>query len=241
MLDSYIYHFFFVDIVGLTQDLSTEEQIEKISVLNKTIRDSQSFKVLPPENLVILPTGDGAVIGFPDKMNLPLDLAMELHKKLKEYNRDKDLQHSVIIRVGIHTGPVMQVKDVLDVNNWWGDGLVLARRIMDVGSAGHILLSEYVGSTLWRTFTFYRDKLFHAGIASLKGGRKEFLFYAYGDDFGNNSISGIMDLNVQAKDSDFEAEILDKKIFRLGDTIRTRVRFKGNLIGGFLRQHVSCP
>ena len=85
-MNSLKYHFIFIDIVGLSNPtLSTEAQITKINILNEKIKDCPSFKNTDKEKRIILPTGDGAAIGFKNDIFLPLDLAKELHEKLNEY------------------------------------------------------------------------------------------------------------------------------------------------------------
>lgn len=242
MTDAYTYHFIFIDIVGLSEpQLSTEEQITKIKALNESIKSCTAFNSIPKDKLVILPTGDGSAIGFPDKINLPLDLAIELHKKLRMYNESKSFKEAIRVRIGIHSAPVMIVKDLLENDNYWGDGIILARRIMDVGEADHILLSEHIGEQLAKLSLYYKKMLYHAGTATFKHGRKEFVWLAYGDGFGNNETSRIKELNKQAQDYDFSAEILEKKQFRLGETVRTKIHFKGTLQGGFYDNMFRAP
>lgn len=242
MVNAYEYHFFFIDIVGLSEpSLSTEEQIKKINVLNQCIRECDAFKSIPQNKLKILPTGDGAVIGFTERVNLPLDLAIQLHRKLRTYNDGKSHKESIRVRIGIHTAPVMNVKDLRNEENIWGDGIIIARRIMDAGQADHILLSSQVAEKLAKLSDDYKKILYHAGLATFKHGRQEFLWYSYGDGFGNNSTSGIEGLNVQEKDATFSAEILEKKVFHLGETIFTKVHFKGKLHGGFFDNMFSAP
>lgn len=242
MVDAYEYHFFFTDIVGLSEpSLSTEAQIKKINVLNQFIRECSAFNAIPLNKLKILPTGDGAVIGFTERVNLPLDLAIELHRKLRAYNNGKSPKELIRVRIGIHTAPVMNVKDLRNEWNIWGDGIIIARRIMDAGQADHILLSSQVAEKLANLSTDYKKILFHAGLATFKHGSQEFLWYSYGDGFGNNSTSEIEGLNIQEKDNTFSAEILNKKVFSLGETIFTKVHFKGKLHGGFFDNMFRAP
>ena len=57
--------FFFIDIVGLSNPvLSTETQRKKIKVLNELIYSCKNFSGSDKEKVMILPTGDGMLIGF---------------------------------------------------------------------------------------------------------------------------------------------------------------------------------
>jgi class 3 adenylate cyclase len=55
---------------------------------------------------------------------------MELHKNIAKYNRGKIPSESLRIRIGIHSGPVYVVKDILNNSNIWGPGIIIARRIL---------------------------------------------------------------------------------------------------------------
>ena len=50
--------------------------------------------------------------------------------------------------MGIHSGPVEHLADVNEQSNLAGAGINTARRVMDCGDAGHILLSRRVADDL---------------------------------------------------------------------------------------------
>src|SRR6266852_8213570 len=80
----------------------------------------------------------------------PVQCAMEIARALKTHPR-------IRLRMGVHSGPVDQVKDVNDRLNVAGAGINMARRVMDCGDAGHILVSRHVAEDLaeyerWRPF-----------------------------------------------------------------------------------------
>ena len=52
------------------------------------------------------------------------------------------------LRMGIHSGPINQLKDVNDQTNIAGAGINIAQRVMDCADAGHILLSKRVAEDL---------------------------------------------------------------------------------------------
>ena len=135
--------FFFVDIVGLSDpSMSTNTQTVKIKMLNKFIKESNVLKTSTQEELIILPTGDGMFIGFIDGLEQPVKLAIELQEKIQEYNSDKPTKSFEIIevRIGCHIGNVFLVEDISGTQNVWGPGIIMARRVMDLGDAGHIFL-----------------------------------------------------------------------------------------------------
>src|SRR5437870_7781957 len=119
--------FFFVDIVGLSDpNMTTASQVRKIEFLNDSIATSQSFHDVHADSTLVLPTGDGMAIGFLQGPELPLKLAVELHAKMRAYNRGKLPNEMVQVRIGIHSGPVFIVKDVRGNDNVWGQGIIIA-------------------------------------------------------------------------------------------------------------------
>ena len=113
--------FFFMDIVGLSNPiLSTETQRTKIKILNQTIYDCKTFQNSSKDNVMILPTGDGMLIGFKNRLEEPLNLAIEFHKKIKDYNNKATNVEKIESRIGCHVGHVFVVSDVYGNTNLWG-------------------------------------------------------------------------------------------------------------------------
>lgn len=179
-------NFFFVDIVGLSDPaMSTKTQIKKIETLNKCIMECKAFKETPKELMLVLPTGDGMAIGFLQGPQFPLQLAIELHKRLAQYNKDKIPSETVRVRVGIHAGNVFVVNDVLGNKNVWGPGIIIARRVMDLGDDGHILVSTRMAEDLRELSDEYKRIIKPVHDYSIKHGQALLLYSAYGSGFGN--------------------------------------------------------
>ena len=179
-------NFFFVDIVGLSDtSMSTKTQIKKIETLNKCISECKAFKSVPIESLLMLPTGDGCCLGFLQGPELPLLLAIELHKKLVAYNKAKIPSETVRVRIGLHSGNCFIVNDLLGQRNTWGPGIIYARRVMDFGDDGHILLSSSLAEDLRSLSDEYRGIIWPVHDVVLKHGQTMLLYSAYGDEFGN--------------------------------------------------------
>jgi hypothetical protein len=182
--------FFFIDIVGLSDPIiSTEAQLRKIEILNRFIKECHSYRTTDANDILILPTGDGMAIGFLKQPDLPLRFAVELHRKLNEYNQrkneEKDALQTIKVRIGIHGGPVFKLHDIQGNDNIWGPGIVIARRIMDLGEEGHILLSARIAEDLRELSDNYKEIIHPVGIYSFKHGQNTFIYSAYGEGFGN--------------------------------------------------------
>lgn len=182
-------NFFFTDIVGLSDPrMSTKTQIKKIEVLNKLIKECIAFNSISKDSLIVLPTGDGMAIGFFQSPELPLNLAIELHRKIGIYNKAKIPTESLRLRIGIHSGPAFVVNDVLDNKNVWGPGIIIARRIMDIGNDGHILLSSRVAEDLRELSDEYKKIIKPLHDYTIKHGQRILIYSAYGSDFGNPNV-----------------------------------------------------
>ena len=178
--------FFFVDIVGLSNPvLSTETQKTKIKKLNELIYDCTTFNSFSQEDLFILPTGDGMLICFKKGLEEPIKLAIELHKKLAQYNATVPKTENISIRIGCHIGHVFIVKDVYDHLNLWGPGAIMARRVMDVGDENHILLTSTMANDLLELSNQYRNILHPLHDYQIKHGGDLLIYSVYDKSFGN--------------------------------------------------------
>ena len=179
--------FFFIDIVGLSNPvLSTETQRTKVKILNQTIYDCQTFLNCPKENILILPTGDGMLICFKNGLEEPLKLAIDFHKKLSDYNEKATSVEKIETRIGCNIGHVFVVEDIYGNINLWGPGAILARRVMDLGDSGHILLSKELAVDLMEISDEYNNLLHPLQNFGIKHGENLLVYSAFGDGFGNS-------------------------------------------------------
>ncbi len=179
-------NFFFVDIVGLSDTaMSTKTQIKKIETLNKCIAECDAYSSQTKESILMLPTGDGMCLGFLQGPQLPLFLAIQLQQKLAEYNKAKIPSETVRVRIGLHSGNCFVVNDLHGNKNVWGPGIILARRVMDFGDDGHILLSTILAEDLRELSDEYRDIIKPVHDFVLKHGTTMLVYSAYGEGFGN--------------------------------------------------------
>ena len=182
-------HFFFVDIIGLSDPvISVKKQIKKIEALNSLILSCEIFKNTDPSLMLVLPTGDGMAIGFLQGPELPLMLAMELHKKLNAYNKGRSPEETLRMRIGMNDGPVYIVNDVQGNQNVWGPGIILARRVMDIGDDGHILLSPRMAETLRELSDEYKVMIQPLHDYTIKHGQTLLLYSVYGNGIGNPNM-----------------------------------------------------
>lgn len=179
-------HFFFVDVVGLSDPImSTKTQMKKIEVLNKSILECEAYKLTPADSMLVLPSGDGMAIGFLQGPELPLKLAIELQQRLSKYNKSKIPSEIIRVRIGLNSGNVFIVNDIKNNKNIWGPGIILARRVMDFGDDGHILLTPKMAEDLRELSDEYRTIIKPVHDFAIKHNQTMLLYSAYGKGFGN--------------------------------------------------------
>ena len=173
-----IAHVLFIDIVGYSK-LSINDQHAAVEELNRIVRASEQFQRAEAANrLIRIPTGDGMVLVFYTNPEAPAQCAVEISRALKEHPR---LQ----VRMGIHSGPVSGVVDVNERANLAGAGINMAKRVMDCGDAGHILLSKHVAEDL-EEYEKWRPFLHDIGTLEVKHGVRVSVTNLYSEEIGNS-------------------------------------------------------
>src|SRR5436305_14167714 len=173
-----IVHVLFLDIVGYSKRL-TDEQQSLIDQLNQVVRSSAVFqKAEGVDRLIKIPTGDGMALIFYNSSEQPVECALEISRELKGFPE-------MLVRMGVHSGPVSAVTDLNDRTNAAGIGINLAQRVMDCGDAGHILLSKRVAEDLQQNGR-WRPSLHDLGEVEVKHGERVHVFNFFTEDAGNS-------------------------------------------------------
>ena len=175
-----IAHVLFVDIVAYSA-LPADHQRLSVRKLQDAIGSTRDYaRSRDNEKLIVLPTGDGAALVFFRDAEAPARCAFELAQRFQEKGPFR-------IRMGIHTGPVYRIADINANRNVTGGGINLAQRIMEVGDAGHILVSRAVADILLEVST-WREYLHELGRAEVKHGAWVHIFNLYSGTAGNSQI-----------------------------------------------------
>jgi class 3 adenylate cyclase len=172
-----IAHVLFIDIVGYSK-LLTDEQSEALQELNQIVRNTEAAREAEATGqLIILPTGDGMALVFTGSVDGPAECALEVSQTLHA-------QPSLPVRMGIHSGPVQHVRDANERENISGVGINIARRVMDCGDAGHILVSKRFAGDLAQHRRWQRY-LHELGDVEVKHGVVVSLVNLYAETIGN--------------------------------------------------------
>jgi archaellum biogenesis ATPase FlaH len=183
------YNFCFIDIVGLSNpELPVHRQKEKIVRLNEFISSCNSFRKISDDLKIILPAGDGMAIGYENNPELPYKLSVELHGSLRKYNKRMETDNTIKVRIGLSSGPVFTVYDISNRLNVWGPGIIMARRVMDLGDSWHILITENFAMQLIPLYEEYRNNIRLIGSYEIKHGERINVYSAYSDDYGNPEL-----------------------------------------------------
>jgi adenylate cyclase len=170
-------HVLFLDIVGYSK-LLIHEQTEHLEKLRTIARATEQFRLADANGeLLRLPTGDGGALVFRSSPEAPVLCAVEIGKALKKHPELR-------VRMGIHSGPISDVTDLDEHTNIAGAGINIAQRVMDCGTAGHILLSKRVADDL-EQYARWRPLLHELGTCEVKHGLSLSLFNLYSQEFGN--------------------------------------------------------
>src|SRR5881398_876192 len=173
-------HVLFIDIVGYSKLLITE-QSELLRRLTDVVRETEQFRFAEAEGkLVRLPTGDGMALVFRNSPEAPVQCALELSKSLKAHPE-------LSVRMRIHSGPVNEVADVNARPNITGAGINVAQRAMDCGDAGHILVSKRVADDL-EQYRQWRSHLHDLGECEVKHGVRVHVVNLYTEELGNPNV-----------------------------------------------------
>jgi TolB-like protein/Tfp pilus assembly protein PilF len=173
-----------MDLVGYSK-LLLDEQRQYHEQLTEIVRATEQVRgAKEAGNLIRLPVGDGMALVFFDSPEAPVRCAIEISKRLREYPQLK-------LRMGIHSGPINEVRDVNDSANVAGAGINLAQRVMDCGDDRHILLSKRVAEDLGHSRE-WGPYLHDLGECAVKHGVPVFLVNFYGDGVGNPELPKVI-------------------------------------------------
>src|SRR5256886_13013950 len=172
-----IAHVLFMDVVGYSK-LLVNEQREIMQQLNQLVRKTAQFQTSEANGkLISIPSGDGMALVFFQSLEEPVQCALEISRLVKNYPRLR-------LRMGVHSGPVDQIKDFNDRLNVAGAGINIAQRVMDCGDAGHILVSKRVADDLAQD-SLWQPLLHEVGEIEVKHGVRLGIVNLYTSELGN--------------------------------------------------------
>lgn len=164
----------FLDIVEYSQK-AVSGQISLKEGFNVFLSDA--LHEIPPEDRIILDTGDGAAISFLGDIEDALKVGLSMRKSLLTAGVHMDTP--LLVRMGINLGPVRLVKDINNQPNIVGDGINVAQRVMDFADVGQLLVSRSYYDAVSRISQEYAGMFHYQGSRTDKHVR-EHEVYAIG-------------------------------------------------------------
>jgi serine/threonine protein kinase len=122
----------FLDIVAYSKT-SVKEQYQLKSQFNQLIAGKLAH--IPANSRITLDTGDGACICFMGDPEEVLHAAIAIRQALIKQDR-------LLVRMGLHIGPVRVIKDMNGHNNVVGDGINVAQRVMSFAESNTLVVSR---------------------------------------------------------------------------------------------------
>jgi len=172
-----IAHVLFMDIVGYSRLLINQQQ-QIVQQLNGLVQSTPQFRQSEAAGkLIPIPAGDGMALVFFESPEEPARCAVEIAQQIHG-------QPSLPLRMGIHSGPLSQVRDVNERSNVAGAGINIAERVMSCGDAGHILVTKRVAKDLAHA-SDWQPHLHDLGDVELKHGVKIGVVNLCSDVYGN--------------------------------------------------------
>ena len=164
----------FLDIV----EYSKKSVVGQISLKDRFNRYlSEAIRDVPMTDRIILDTGDGAAINFLGDVEDALKAALSLRESL--LNEGSDVDHPLLVRMGINLGPVRLVRDINGQPNIVGDGINVAQRVMGFADVAQILVSRSYYDAVSRLSPQYAGMFHYQGSRTDKHVR-EHEVYAIG-------------------------------------------------------------
>lgn len=169
-------HVLMIDIVGYSI-LRHDQQTNLTDRLSEIVRSTPRFRIADVGGKVVLVSiaGEMALIFFADAEPV-MECAEQIANRLKE-------SPDIKVRMAIASGHV--TFDVTrDQRNAQGAGIDFARRLVDCGDSGHILLSRRVAYDL-ASIARWNENLYELGDCETNNGDKVALVNFYTDQIGN--------------------------------------------------------
>jgi tetratricopeptide (TPR) repeat protein/class 3 adenylate cyclase len=172
-----IAHVLFMDIVGYSK-LPVDYQEAMLHTFQTVVSATPTFlQAQASQEIIRLPTGDGMALVFFGDAEAAARCALEVSRELKSHPE-------ILLRMGLHTGPVYRIADINANQNVAGGGINIAQRVMDCGDAGHILASQSVADVLGQ-LSRWKECLHDLGEAEVKHGVRVHLYNLYTNETGN--------------------------------------------------------
>lgn len=142
-----------------------EGQEQASCELTEIVQATDGFKHgIESGTLTCMDTGDGMVLAFEGDPTAPAYASLQI-----AIARGSSPERP--IRMGLHSGPVVRVRDINGRFNFKGVGMNVAQRVMDCAHGGQITMTEHYASLL-RSYDGWGERIVSRGEFTVKHGLK---------------------------------------------------------------------
>ena len=141
----------FTDVVGYTALMQEDEEAARVVRLRH--REALEAAIAAHGGELVQYLGDGSLNTFPSVVGA-VSAAVEVQQALRE---------DVPLRIGVHQGEI-----AFDAQGIYGDSVNIAARVMGLGTAGSVLVSEKVHDELKNQRDFSTASLGQFGLKNIK-------------------------------------------------------------------------
>jgi serine/threonine protein kinase len=170
----------FIEIIDHST-LPVDLQTGCLKQLQTAIRGTKAFRKAESQNrLICMPVTEGMALAFFGDPTAAASCAVELSSALKEHPK-------IGFRMGVHAGPVYSFPDINANRSLAGSGINAARKVMECGDAGHILVSQNIADVLLQ-LSEWKSRLHDLGTHPVMTGMEFGLFSLFTDEAGNREV-----------------------------------------------------
>jgi len=168
---------------------------------------STAIRDVPVADRIILDTSDGVAINFLGDVEDALKIAISLEDSVRRQEADSSL--TLCVKIGINLGPVRLVVDVNGQPDFVGDGLNVARSIMNFSDSSQILVSRPYYDAVTRLSPQYGGMFHYLGSRTDSNIREHEIYALVQSD--DNSLAGMSEDHEKV---DMPASQLDRLVGR---------------------------
>jgi class 3 adenylate cyclase len=161
----------FSDIVNYSSQ-SVELQMKWKRYFNDVL--SEVLRSVPPDDRIVLDTGDGAAICFVGEPEVALLSTLSMRRAFLDQTPNDGA--SPRIRLGINLGSVKIVRDINGNLNALGDGINVAQRVMSFAAPNQVLVSQSFFEVVSRLSDDYKALFRYDGVRRDKHVREHVVY-----------------------------------------------------------------
>lgn len=174
----------FSDIVNYSSQ-SVELQMKWKRYFNDVL--AEALRSVPPDDRIVLDTGDGAAICFLGEPEVALFTTLSVRCAFIDEAAKDD--SSPRIRLGINLGPVKIVPDINGNLNALGDGINVAQRVMSFAAPNQVLVSQSFYEVVSRLSDDYKPLFRYDSVRKDKHVREHTVYELTAASGGTSSIA----------------------------------------------------